>query len=112
MLSKGSLIGALVVEATAVVIALLVAFGLDLTAEQIAAVVGAAGFAGIILTLVLWMTTVPKEQVVELLIGDVVKAGEANNQVPTGEVIREADAPAGFGQDAGPLNTDGSLPVV
>lgn len=93
MLSKGSLIGALIVEATTVIIALLVAFGLALTAEQIAAIVGGAGFAGLILTLVLWMTTVPKEAVVELLIGDAVKAGVANNQVPTGAFIRDASEP-------------------
>lgn len=113
VLSQGSVVGALLTNFAGVVIALLVAFGLDMTAAQIAAVVGATNFAGVILTLVLWMTTVSRARVVEMLVGDVIEAGIANNQVPTGEVIRDAYAPIdsegpGLGFHAEP----GALPRV
>lgn len=87
-MTRTSFIGSLVSQAVVVIIGLLVAFGVPLTSEQIAAIITAAGFAGIILALVLWAQTVPREQVVERLIGDAVVAGEANDLVPTGAAVR------------------------
>ena len=65
------------------------AFGIDLTSEQMAAIMSAAGFLGIVLALVLWASTVDRREVVERLIGSEVVAGEANDMVPSGEVVRE-----------------------
>ena len=62
-----------------------------LVGEQIAAIVSATGFVGIVLTLVLWTTTVPRETVVEHLIGPDVVAGPANDLVPTGATVRELE---------------------
>ena len=87
-MSKTSFIGSLVSQAVVVIIGLLVAFNVPLTSEQIAAIITAAGFVGIILALVLWAQTVPREQVVERLIGDAVVAGEANDLVPSGAAVR------------------------
>lgn len=82
----------LVTQGAAVVVGLAVAFGMELTAEQTAAIMTAAGFIGLIVTLVLWVSTVPREQVLEYLTGeDVVVAGPANDQVPTGAVVRSVD---------------------
>ena len=79
MLTRNSLIG------------LLVAFGVALTPEQMAAIMSAAGFLGIVLALVLWASTVDRREVVERLIGSEVVAGEANDMIPSGEVVREVD---------------------
>ena len=87
MTSRASLVSALITQAVMVLISLAVAFGLHLTPEQIAAIAGAAGFMGIVATLVLWAYTVPREKVLELLIGDTVVAGEANDQVLSGTDI-------------------------
>ena len=87
-MTRTSFIGSLVSQAVVVIIGLLVAFGVPLTSEQIAAIITAAGFVGIILALVLWAQTVPREQVVERLIGDAVVAGEANDLVPSGAAVR------------------------
>ena len=53
-MTRTSFIGSLVSQAVVVVIGLLVAFGVPLTSEQIAAIITAAGFVGLILALVLW----------------------------------------------------------
>ena len=87
-MTRTSFVGSLVSQAVVVVIGLLVAFGVPLTSEQIAAIITAAGFVGIILALALWAQTVPREQVVERLIGDDVVAGEANDLVPSGAAVR------------------------
>ena len=87
-MTRTSFIGSLVSQAVVVIIGLLVAFGVPLTSEQIAAIITAAGFVGIILALALWAQTVPREQVVERLIGDAVVAGEANDLVPSGAAVR------------------------
>ena len=60
-----------------------------LVSQGVAAIVSATGFVGIVLTLVLWTTTVPRETVVEHLIGPDVVAGPANDLVPTGATVRE-----------------------
>ena len=90
MMGRTSLVGALVSQGVVVIIGLLVAFGLPITSEQTAAIMAAAGFAGLILTLVIWASTVPSEEVVERLIGDAVVAGEANDLVPSGAEVRLA----------------------
>ena len=102
-MTRTSFIGSLVSQAVVVIIGLLVAFGVPLTSEQIAAIITAAGFAGIILALVLWAQTAPREQVVERLIGDAVVA----DLVPSGaavrnvtEVLLEDDAPVDAQQDS------------
>ena len=91
MTSRASLVSALITQAVMVLISLAVAFGLSLTPEQIAAIAGAAGFMGILATLVLWAYTVPREKVLEVLIGDTVVAGEANDQVLSGTDIRQVE---------------------
>lgn len=91
MTSRASLASALITQAVMVLISLAVAFGLTLTPEQIAAIAGAAGFMGLIATLVLWAYTVPREKVLEVLIGDTVVAGEANDQVLSGTDIRQVE---------------------
>ena len=88
-MTRNTLIGLLVSQGVATLIGLLVAFGIDLTSEQMAAIMSAAGFLGIVLALVLWATTVDRREVVERLIGSEVVAGEANDIVPSGEVVRE-----------------------
>ena len=87
-MTRTSFVGSLVSQAVVVIIGLLVAFGVPLTSEQIAAITTAAGFVGIILALVLWAQTVPREQVVERLIRGAVVAGEANDLVPSGAAVR------------------------
>lgn len=87
-----SLIGSLIISGTSAVLALVVAFGVDLTVEQMTAILGIAGFAGVILALILWSRTVDRAQVVERLIGDHVVAGEANDMVPAGREVRRLDA--------------------
>ena len=88
-MTRNTLIGLLISQGVATLIGLLVAFGIDLTSEQMAAIMSAAGFLGIVLALVLWATTVDRREVVERLIGSEVVAGEANDMVPSGEVVRE-----------------------
>ena len=39
----------------------------------------------------LWATTVDRREVVERLIGGEVVAGEANDLIPSGEVVREVE---------------------
>ena len=90
-MTRTSFIGSLVSQAVVVIIGLLVAFNVPLTSEQIAAIITAAGFVGIILALVLWATTVDRREVVERLIGGEVVAGEANDMIPSGEVVREVE---------------------
>ena len=91
MLTRNSLIGLLVSQGVAALIGLLVAFGVALTPEQMAAIMSAAGFLGIVLALVLWASTVDRREVVERLIGSDVVAGEANDMIPSGEVVRELE---------------------
>lgn len=91
MMTRNTLIGLLVSQGVAALIGLLVAFGVDLTPEQMAAIMSAAGFLGIVLALVLWATTVDRREVVERLIGSEVVAGEANDMVPTGATVRELE---------------------
>lgn len=90
-MTRTTLIGLLVSQGVAALIGLLVAFGIDLTPEQMAAIMSAAGFLGIVLALVLWATTVDRREVVERLIGSEVVAGEANDIIPSGEVVREVE---------------------
>ena len=91
MMTRNSLIGLLISQGVAALIGLLVAFGIDLTPEQMAAIMSAAGFLGIVLALVLWASTVDRREVVERLIGSEVVAGEANDIMPTGATVREID---------------------
>ena len=93
-MTRNTLLGLLVTQGVSAIIGLLVAFGVDLTPEQMAAIMGAAGFIGVVLALVLWASTVDRREVVERLIGDHVVAGEANDLVPSGEVVRVASSEA------------------
>lgn len=71
----------------AAAIALATAFGLPLSAEQQAAILG---FVGAILALVA-MTTTANIDVVERRVGASVKAGPANDLVPSGETVRSVE---------------------
>lgn len=88
--NQPSLLASLIKDFAGVTITLLVAFGLSLTADQIAAIMGFLGFVGIALTLFLRARSVDKAKVVEQLLssGSVV-AGEANDIVPAGQLVRE-----------------------
>lgn len=88
MIKQASLIVTLVTSGVSAVVGLLVAFGVGLTAEQMAAIMTAAGFVGVVVGLILWSRTVDRAQVVERLIGETVVAGEANDVVPTGAEVR------------------------
>lgn len=91
-MTRNSLLGLLISQGVAAIIGLLVAFGINLTPEQMAAIMSAAGFIGVVLALVLWASTVDRREVVERLIGSEVVAGEANDMVPSGEVVRVASS--------------------
>lgn len=86
--SRVSVVSMIVTQGAAVAVGLAVAFGMELTADQTAAIMTAAGFVGLIVTLILWVSTVPRERVLEYLTGDDVVAGPANDQVPTGATVR------------------------
>lgn len=98
MMKNSSVVAMLVTEATVVVIALLVAFGVNLSADQVAAITGAAGFVGLVLTLVLWAFTVDRKKVLEKLVGDQVVAGEANDMVPAGTEVRTIGDTGDYGR--------------
>lgn len=83
-----TLVGGLVVQGVAAIVGLAASFGLDLTTEQMAAILSLAGFLGVVVSLILWATTVDRAEVVERLIGDQVVAGEANDRVPSGAEVR------------------------
>ena len=82
-------IGAAITGAVTAVLALLVAFGVTLTDEQQAAILGFVS-AALILASLLWQRWgIGKNKVVESTPdGKTVVAGEAN-ELPTGEVIRD-----------------------
>lgn len=90
--NQPSVLGQLLTQAALVVIGLLTAFGLELTAVQIGAIVAAVGFLGLVLTFILWTTTVAKSTVVEKLVGREVVAGPANDMVEEGSHIRDVEA--------------------
>lgn len=87
--SKTSFIASLCTNATIVVITLLVSFGMPLKVDQIAAITGAASFIGMLLTVALWTFTVPREKVLEALVGEDVVAGPANDLAAEGDIIRQ-----------------------
>ena len=91
MASRTSYISALISAGVTAILGLLTAFGLELTTVQLAAILSAAGFVSIIVTVVLWAQTVPKEKVLEVLIGDEVVAGPANDMAAEGEIIRQVE---------------------
>lgn len=91
-MKQSSLITLFITQFMSATIGLAVAFGLDLTPEQMAAIMTAAGVVGGIIGFILWARTVDRAQVVERLIGDHVVAGEANDMVPTGAEVRTIDA--------------------
>lgn len=91
MSGKQSFIGSLISYGALVLIGVATAFGVNLSTVQIAALTMLAAFVGILVTIALWMKTVPKEQVLEVLIGDDVVAGPANDIVPVGDVIRHVE---------------------
>lgn len=88
MLKTSSVVTGILSQLVAAVVALAVAFGLSLTADQVAAIMGLTSVIGMIATFVLWARTVDRAQVVEALIGEDVIAGEANDLVTTGEIVR------------------------
>lgn len=88
MTRTGSVIGALTVSVAIVITSLLVAFGVPLNVAQLAAINGAAALLGSLLTLAVWATTVPKDEVLEYLVGDTVIAGPAADQLRPGDEVR------------------------
>ena len=91
MSGKQSFIGSLISYGALVLIGVATAFGVNLSTVQIAALTMLAAFIGILVTIALWAKTVPKEQVLERLIGDEVVAGPANDIVPAGDIIRHVE---------------------
>ena len=91
MTGKTSYISALISAGVTAILGLLTAFGLELTTVQLAAILSATGFVSIIVTVVLWAQTVPKDKVLEVLIGDEVVAGPANDMAIEGEIIRQVE---------------------
>lgn len=87
--SQKSYVGSLITYGVIVTLGLLAAFGLELSTMQVAAINMGAAFIGILVTLHLWAKTVPKEKVLEVLIGDEVVAGAANDMAQEGQVIRQ-----------------------
>ena len=92
----------------AAVITLLVAFGLNITSEQTAAILGVVG---VVAPFVVWRLVTDKEtansRVVEEVVGgDVVIAGPAN-ELPTGLVIRTLETASEGPGKAGPGNYPG-----
>ena len=87
--SQKSYVGSLISYGVIVAISVATAFGLELSTIQIAALTMLAAFIGILTTLYLWAKTVPKEKVLEVLIGDEVVAGPANDMAAEGDVIRQ-----------------------
>lgn len=103
---KPLLTSATITGGVAAVITLAVAFGLDVTAEQTAAILGVVGIAA---PFAVWRFATDKVtanvNVVErVTLDNVVIAGEAN-ELPTGLVIRNLEAPAG-----GPLAAPDTSP--
>ena len=88
MLKTSSVVTGILSQLVAAVVALAVAFGLSLTADQVAAIMGLTSVVGMVATFVLWARTVDRAQVVEALIGEDVIAGEANDLVMAGETVR------------------------
>ena len=88
MLKTSSVATGILSQLVAATIALAVAFGLNLTADQVAAIMGLTSVVGMVATFVLWARTVDRAEVVEALIGEDVIAGEANDLVMTGEIVR------------------------
>lgn len=91
MTSRTSYVSSLISYGVIVLLGLLTAFGVQITTAQISAISMAAAFVGILVTIMLWAKTVPKEQVLEVLIGDEVVAGPANDMAVEGETIRQID---------------------
>ena len=91
MSGKQSFIGSLISYGALVLIGVATAFGVNLSTVQIAALTMLAAFIGILVTIALWAKTVPKDQVLEVLIGDEVVAGPANDIVPAGDIIRQVE---------------------
>lgn len=91
MTSRTSYVSSLISYGFIVVIGLLTAFGVTISPVQISALTMLAAFVGILVTIALWAKTVPKSQVLEVLIGDEVVAGPANDMATEGEIIRQVD---------------------
>lgn len=91
MTGKTSYISALISAGVTALLGLLTAFGLELNTVQLAAILSATGFISIVVTVVLWAKTVPKAKVLEVLIGDEVVAGPANDMAVEGEIIRQVE---------------------
>lgn len=88
-----SVVIGLVTTAVAAVLALLVAFGIDVTAEQQVAILGViAGVGPLLAGILIRRKVTPDARVVEHLDAvDAVVAGPANERIPTGVVVRDLD---------------------
>ena len=86
-----SFIAALLVELAAAFLGVLIAAGAPISTELAAAILVLVGVLGAIATLVLWAVSVPRKQVLELLVGDSVVAGPANDVVPVGAEVRQIE---------------------
>lgn len=88
MTRTGTLIGALTVSVAIVVTNLLVAFGVPLDVAQLAAINAAATLLGTLLVVALTVLSLPKDKVLEYLVGPNVVAGEANDMIDPGTEVR------------------------
>lgn len=110
MNEKPLLTSATITGGVAAVITLAVAFGLEVTAEQTAAILGVVGIAA---PFVVWraatnQVTANAKVVEKVTDGNLVVAGAAN-EIPTGEVIRTLGTPSEGSGDPGPGNHPGVL---
>ncbi|PMC76766.1 hypothetical protein [Brachybacterium sp. UMB0905] len=78
-----------VVAAAAAVIALLVAFGVELTDAQTEAILGVVAVVAPLVVIVARRWTTPRSRVVEQRDGHEVIAGDGHDSIPPGEKIRE-----------------------
>ena len=72
---------------------LAVLFGAPLSPEQVGGCVTFAGAAMALVTVIQRSKVTPNSAVAERVDGDHVIAGEANDRVPEGDVVREVDIP-------------------
>ena len=91
-MSSSSFLTSLLGYVATSLLAVFTAFGLELTSAQTSALLGLIGDIGFIATYILWTRTVPKEKVLEHLVGaDTVIAGPANDFVSEGDVVRHIE---------------------
>lgn len=78
-----------ITAAVSALIALLVAFGIDLTEEQTTAILGVVAVAAPLVVIIARRYVTPRQDVVEKRDGDQVVAGPGHDTIGEGEKIRD-----------------------